>query len=119
MGHWECGGALGDTGVGGRALGGTGVTGGYPVTGWGLWGGSGAQREVHCRNSVGVTEEVPAVPAVSLRPPRCPRYPPQAADPLVPLLPSVTEEGKKAQRAGRPPCSAVFRRRPDPSPGGP
>ncbi|NXR40452.1 TRMB methyltransferase, partial [Zosterops hypoxanthus] len=26
-----------------------------------------------------------------------------AADPLVPLLPSVTEEGKKAQRAGRPP----------------
>ncbi|XP_066193572.1 tRNA (guanine-N(7)-)-methyltransferase isoform X2 [Sylvia atricapilla] len=44
---------------------------------------------------------------------------PGAADPLVPLLPSVTEEGQKAQRAGRPPCAAVFRRRPDPPPGGP
>ncbi|RMB88186.1 hypothetical protein DUI87_35437 [Hirundo rustica rustica] len=42
-----------------------------------------------------------------------------AADPLVPLLPTVTEEGRKAERAGRPPCSAVFRRRPDPAPGGP
>ncbi|XP_050190736.1 tRNA (guanine-N(7)-)-methyltransferase [Myiozetetes cayanensis] len=37
-----------------------------------------------------------------------------AADPLVPLLPAVTEEGQRAQRAGRPPRTAVFRRRPDP-----
>ncbi|CAN8207285.1 unnamed protein product [Coccothraustes coccothraustes] len=37
-----------------------------------------------------------------------------AADPLLPLLPAVTEEGQRARRAGRPPCTAVFRRRPDP-----
>ncbi|XP_041257169.1 tRNA (guanine-N(7)-)-methyltransferase [Onychostruthus taczanowskii] len=39
-----------------------------------------------------------------------------AADPLLPLLPAVTEEGQRARRAGRPPCTAVFRRRPDPPP---
>ncbi|XP_064494844.1 tRNA (guanine-N(7)-)-methyltransferase isoform X4 [Pseudopipra pipra] len=44
---------------------------------------------------------------------------PGAEDPLVPLLPAVTEEGQRAQRAGRPPRTAVFRRRPDPPPGGP
>lgn len=59
--------------------------------------------------SVGLSEEVPGVT----------RCHPQAADPLVPLLPSVTEEGQRAQRAGRPPCTAVFRRRPDPPTGAP
>ncbi|XP_065510519.1 tRNA (guanine-N(7)-)-methyltransferase isoform X2 [Caloenas nicobarica] len=39
-------------------------------------------------------------------------------DPLVARLGTVTEEGRKAQRGGRPVHPAVFRRRPDPPVGG-
>ncbi|XP_064330387.1 tRNA (guanine-N(7)-)-methyltransferase isoform X2 [Phalacrocorax carbo] len=41
-----------------------------------------------------------------------------AADPIVARLGTATEEGRKAQRGGRPVFPAVFRRRPDPPVGG-